>query len=75
MASIYGVRGTATIIREQMEHAPIPSALIEVAVEHVKRDLPPGVDVDGPSFRWGALDPYMTPVEPPMFDEIRTYRG
>ena len=70
---IYGVRGAATIVREQMDHAPIPSALVELAVESVKRDLPPGVEVDEPVFRWAALGAFMTPVEPPMFEEIRTY--
>jgi len=70
---IYGVRGAAEILREEMDHAPTPSALVEVSVEQVKRDLPPGVIVEGPSFRWGALDPYMSPVEPPMFDELRTW--
>ena len=70
---IYGLRGTATVIREKMDHAPIPSALIELVVEAVKRDLPPGVEVDAPRFRWGALGPFMDPVEPPMFEEIRTY--
>ena len=72
---IYGVRGTATIVREQMEHAPIASALVEVAVEHVKRDLPPGVKVEAPKFEWAALAPFMDPVEPPMFEELRTYRA
>jgi len=70
---IYGVRGGAEILRETMEHAPVPSALVEVAVEAVKRDLPPGVIVEGPMYRWGALDPFMAPVEPPMFEELRTF--
>ena len=70
---IYGVRGTATVIREQMDHAPIPSALVELGVEEVKRDLPPGVEVDAPSYRWGAIGQFMTPIEPPMFEEIRAY--
>jgi hypothetical protein len=70
---IYGVRGTARVIRETMEHAPIPSAMVEVAVEMVKRDLPPGVEVEGPRFRWGALEQYMTSVEPKMFEEMRTF--
>lgn len=68
---IYGVRGTARVVAAQMRHAPVPSALIEVSVELVKDDLPPGVIVEGPAFRWGALDPYMTPVEPAMFAELR----
>jgi hypothetical protein len=70
---IYGVRGTAAIIREQVDHAPVPSALIQLAVEVVKRDLPPGVEVDAPAFRWAAIAPYISPIEPPMFEEIRTY--
>lgn len=70
---IYGVRGTATIIREQMDYAPVPSAMVELTVETVKRDLPPGVEVDAPAFRWGAIAPLMKPVDPPMFEEIRTY--
>ncbi len=69
----YGVRGTATVLRETMEHAPIASALIEVAVEQVKRDLPPGVEVDAPRFRWGPLGDYMTNIEPAMFNELRTH--
>jgi hypothetical protein len=69
---VYGVRGTATIVRETMDHAPIASALVEVTVEHVKRDLPPGVDVDAPVFRWGPMEQYMTSIEPAMFDELRT---
>lgn len=70
---VYGVRGATMIIREQMDHAPIPSALVELAVESVKRDLPPGVEVDAPVFRWGALEAYMTSIEPAMFEELRTY--
>jgi predicted pyridoxine 5'-phosphate oxidase superfamily flavin-nucleotide-binding protein len=70
---IYGVRGAATIVRELMQNAPIASALIEVSVDSVKRDLPPGVIVEGPMFRWGALDPYMTPIEPKMFEELKTF--
>ncbi len=70
---IYGVRGAARVLREQMEHAPIPSALIEVSVETVKSDLPPGVQVTAPQFEWAALGQYMTPIEPAMFEELRTY--
>ena len=62
---IYGVRGTATIIREQMEHAPIASALVEVAVEHVKRDLPPGVIVEGPVLPLGRPRPLHDPRRTP----------
>jgi predicted pyridoxine 5'-phosphate oxidase superfamily flavin-nucleotide-binding protein len=67
----YGVRGAARVARETMAHAPIASAMIEVSVEAVKRDLPPGVEVDAPRFRWGALGAYMTKVEPAMFEELR----
>jgi predicted pyridoxine 5'-phosphate oxidase superfamily flavin-nucleotide-binding protein len=70
---IYGVRGTARVIQEQMRHAPVPSAMVEVAVEHVKRDLPPGVIIEGPIFRWGALDPFMTPLDPLGIEELKTY--
>ena len=70
---IYGVRGVATVIVEQMAHAPIPSAMVEVRVEAVKRDLPPGVHVTAPSFDWGALGGFMGPVEPLMFAEMRAY--
>ena len=70
---IFGVRGTAKVIREQMEHAPTPSAMIEVGVELVKRDLPPGVSVRAPAFEWGPLGAYMSPIEPAMFDELKTF--
>ena len=72
---IFGVRGTARVLRDKMDHAPIASAMIEIDVELVKQDLPPGVIVEGPMFRWGALDPYMTPIEPAMFEELRTYEA
>jgi hypothetical protein len=70
---IYGVRGSARVVREEMEHAPIASALVEFSVETVKRDLPPGVQVTAPGFEWGPLGAYMTPIEPAMFDELRAY--
>jgi hypothetical protein len=72
---IYGVRGSARVVVEKMEHAPIPSAMVEVSVETVKRDLPPGVEVEGPRFRWGALEQFMAPVEPKMFAEMRDWGG
>jgi hypothetical protein len=71
--AIYGVRGTARIVREKMDHAPVPSAMVEVAVELVKIDLPPGVETDAPAFRWGALSQYMDSVEPAMFAELREF--
>lgn len=70
---IYGVRGSARVIQDEMRHAPVPSAMVEVAVEHVKRDLPPGVIVEGPVFRWGALDPFMSPLDPLGIEELKTY--
>jgi len=70
---IYGVRGTARVIQQQMRHAPTPSAMVEVAVDHVKRDLPPGVIVEGPVFRWGALEPLMAPLDPLGIEELRTW--
>ncbi len=70
---IYGVRGTATVIVGQMVHAPIPSAMVDVRVESVKRDLPPGVQVTAPVFDWGAIGAFMAPVEPLMFAEMRAY--
>ena len=70
---IYGVSGIARIVVDQMQHAPVPSALVQVDVETVKRDLPPGVEVTAPAFRWGALEGYMSSVEPLMFEELRSY--
>jgi hypothetical protein len=69
---ILGVRGTARVVKEQMDHAPIASALVQLDVESVKSDLPPGVQVTPASFEWGALGPYMSGVEPAMFAELRT---
>lgn len=72
---IYGVRGTARVIQAEMRHAPIPSAMVEVSVEHVKRDLPPGVIIEGPVFRWGALEPFMSPLDPLGIEELKTYEA
>ncbi len=72
---IYGVRGTARVIATQMLHAPLPSAMVEVRVEAVKRDLPPGVLVTAPAFDWAALGAFMAPVEPLMFAEMRAFRS
>lgn len=70
---IMGVRGSARIIQEQMAHAPIPSAMVEVAVEHVKDDLIDGVEFTGPSFRWGALESFMAPLDPLGIAELKSY--
>jgi hypothetical protein len=70
---IYGVRGSAKVLLESMTNAPVPSAMVEVAVELVKRDLPPGVIVEGPMFRWGPLDPYMGKLDPLGIEELHTY--
>jgi hypothetical protein len=70
---IYGVRGTGVVIVEAMENAPVPSAMVEVKVDMVKRDLPPGVIVEGPMFRWGPLDPYMGRLDPLGIEELHTY--
>jgi hypothetical protein len=71
---VYGVRGTARVIVEEMRHAPVPSAMVEVAVEMVKRDLVPGVEFEGPKFRWGALAPVMGPADVAGLRELREYR-
>jgi hypothetical protein len=70
---VFGVRGTARIIKEKMDHAPIASALVQIDVESVKSDLPPGVQVHAPTFEWGALEQYMTGIEPAMFEELRSW--
>ena len=69
---IVGVRGPVRILKDLMDHCPVPSALVQLDVEAVKSDLPPGVQVTAPTFTWGALGQYMDKVEPAMFDEIRT---
>jgi hypothetical protein len=56
-----------------MEHAPIPSAMVEVAVDIVKKDLVPGVEFEGPKFRWGALEPVMGKADPLGIAELRGY--
>jgi hypothetical protein len=68
---IFGVRGTVRILKEKMDHAPIASALVQLDVESVKSDLPPGVQVHAPAFEWAALDQFMSAVEPAMFEELR----
>jgi hypothetical protein len=70
---VYGVRGKARIICEEMAHAPIPSAMVEVDVDLVKRDLVPGVEFEGPHFRWGPLEPVMGPTDERGLRELHTY--
>ena len=68
---IFGVRGTVRILKEKMEHCPVPSALVQLDVESVKSDLPPGVEVTrhrrSAGARWGSS---WRPVEPAMFEEL-----
>jgi hypothetical protein len=71
---IYGVRGRASVIQEEMKYAPVPSAMVEVQVQLVKRDLPEGVEIDGPVFRWGALEAVMGALDPLGIEELRTYK-
>jgi len=70
---IVGVRGRARIIQEEMAHAPVPSAMVEVAIESVKDDLIPGVEFHGPWFRWGQLEPIMGPLDPLGIAELKSY--
>jgi hypothetical protein len=70
---IYGVRGRAVVLQEEMKHAPVPSAMVEVRVELVKRDLPQGVIIEGPVYRWGALEPFMSPLDPLGIAELKSY--
>ena len=69
---VFGVRGQARVIKELMANCPVPSALIQLEVEAVKSDLPPGVQIKPIEFSWGALESFMGPVEVRMFEEIRT---
>jgi hypothetical protein len=69
---VVAARGTARILRERMEHAPVPSALVQFDIQAVKSDLPPGVGMKPPHFDWGALGEYMRGVEPAMFKELRS---
>ena len=69
----YGVRGAARVIVEQMRHAPVPSAMVEVTVDLVKRDLIPGVELRGPTFEWGALAPVMSPLDEKGLRELREF--
>ncbi len=70
---VFGVRGQARIVKELMAQCPVPSALVQLDVETVKSDLPPGVQIKGIEFDWGALAPVMLAVEDRMFEEIRTF--
>lgn len=71
----YGVRGSARVILDEMQHAPVPSAIVEVKVDLVKRDLIPGVIFEGPKFQWGALEQFMGPLDPLGLEEMRAYRA
>jgi hypothetical protein len=70
---IYGIRGTASVVLDEMKTAPVPSAMVQVDVELVKRDLPPGVMIEGPVYRWGALEPLMAPRDSLGLEELRSY--
>lgn len=70
---VVGVRGKATILKEKLDSMPVPSALVQIDIESVKSDLPPGVTVKAIDFDWGGLKVFMEPVEPAMFEELRTF--
>lgn len=70
---VVGVRGRVTILKEKLDSMPVPSALVQLNIEFVKSDLPPGVTVKAIEFDWGGLKPFMEPVEPAMFEELRSF--
>ena len=70
---VVGVRGKVAILKEQLDSMPVPSALVQLDIESVKSDLPPGVTVKAIDFDWGGLKPFMEPVEPAMFEELRSF--
>lgn len=69
---VVAVRGQTRILKEKLDSMPVPSALVQLDVESVKSDLPPGVNVKAIEFDWGALQSFMGGVEQAMFEELRT---
>lgn len=59
---VYGVRGTARVLDEGIEGAPVPAALVEMTVELVKDDLTPGREFRAEITSWWP-DPAKQAVE------------
>lgn len=68
----YGIRGTAKIVKESIEKAPLPLSLVEVSVDYVKDDNTPGVTVtSGITYHWEKDTEKMKQLEAQIYEEMK----
>lgn len=67
---IYGVRGRGCVVRESIDGAPVPASVVEMVVDMVKNDLPPGIEFHARiESRW--IDPEKQAVEDRGLEMLR----
>lgn len=69
----YGIRGVARVVREEIEGAPLPIALVEMAVDYVKDDSVPGlVEVTSEiNYKWAEGAEWMVEAEKQLFEQMK----
>ena len=67
----YGLRGTATVEKEQMESAPFACALVGVRLEEVRNHGAAGIKFVGPRYTFHPGKEHRAGVEDAVFKELR----
>lgn len=67
----WGVRGNATVLREQMESTPFPCAIVEVRVSEVRDHGAPGTVFKGPSYSYTEDKQHRIEFEENVYAELR----
>lgn len=67
-----GVRGVASVEKEQMTAAPFPCAIVRVEVGEVRDHAAPGTRFVGPTYSYDDDKQHRLEFERTIFDELRT---
>jgi hypothetical protein len=68
---VWGVRGTARVVKETMETCPFPSAVVEIALTEVRDHSHRGVIVTAPTTLYAPGKTHRYLAEDAIFSELR----
>jgi len=68
---VFGVKGTATVAKEQMASTPFPCALVEVLIDEARDHGNAGTTFHGPRYEFDSDKLHRHEFEERVFDELR----
>lgn len=67
---VWGVKGTARVVKEQLESTPFPCAAVEVAVDEARDHGAPGTLFVGPRYSYREDKQHRHALEARMYEEL-----